>query len=112
MVFVATGRKAAGTEQTLGVARAICNADNDEAEFAIVVHSDLKGRGLGTLLMQALTAHLHARGTRRLAAYVLKENERMLQLGAALGMRPDPAREDPDTVKLTLGLQGLEAISV
>ena len=34
------------------VARAICNPDNDEAEFAIVARSDLKGGGLGTLLMQ------------------------------------------------------------
>jgi acetyltransferase len=106
MAFVATERDAAGAEQTLGVARAICDPDNDEAEFAIVVRSDLKGRGLGTLLMQALTAHLRTRGTRRLTAYVLKENDRMLRLGAALGMQPDPAHEDPDTVKLTRGLQG------
>jgi hypothetical protein len=38
---------------------------------------------------------------------VLKENARLLQLGAALGMQPDPAHEDPDTVKLTMGLQAL-----
>ncbi len=41
-----------------------------------------------------------------LGSYVLKENDRMLQLGAALGMQPAPAHEDPDTVKLTRGLQG------
>jgi RimJ/RimL family protein N-acetyltransferase len=81
-------REARGTEQTLGVFCTIFDTDNDKAEFAIFVRLDLKGRGLCTLRMQALTAHLGARGTRRLTAYVLKKNARMLQLVATLGMSP------------------------
>jgi len=48
--------------QMLGVVRLHANADNDTAEYAILVRSDLKGRGLGWLLMQVIIDY--ARGVR------------------------------------------------
>jgi acetyltransferase len=105
MAFVATEADATGAERTLGVARATCDPDNEEAEFAVTVRSELKGGGLGTLLMHTLVDHLRQRGTRRLVAYVLRDNERMLQLARDLGLKPETRHHDPDTVKVSMDLQ-------
>ena len=83
-----------GAEQTLGVARAVADPDNIDAEFGIIVRSELKGTGLGTLLMNKLIRTLRDQGTKRLVATVLAENRRMLALASELGFvesRPGPA---------------------
>lgn len=103
MAFVAEARDEHGTPQTLGVARALSDPDGLEAEFAIIVRSDLKGRGLGTLLLQRLIEHARERGTRRLVGLVLRENTRMLRLARALGLQADPdGSPDPDVVRVVL----------
>jgi len=71
--------------QTLGVVRAVADPDNIEAEFGIVVRSDLKGGGLGDRLMQKMIGYLQGRGTQVLTATVLAENTRMLDLAQDLG---------------------------
>ena len=90
MAFVATAVGAGGTEETLGAARASCDPDNDSAEFGVVVRSDLKGAGLGRLLMETLIEHLRQRGTRRLVGEVLPENAAMLGLARRLGFEASP----------------------
>ena len=45
----------------LGVVRLQANANNDTAEYAIFVRSDLKGRGLGLLLMQMIINYARGR---------------------------------------------------
>jgi acetyltransferase len=47
--FIAIEDKCEG--RVLGVARAVRRKDPDRAEFAVVVRSDLKGHGLGSLLL-------------------------------------------------------------
>ena len=47
MAFVAICEREPGCFETLGVVRAIADPDNVTAEFAIIVRSDLKGKGLG-----------------------------------------------------------------
>ncbi|MBL8306595.1 MAG: GNAT family N-acetyltransferase [Rubrivivax sp.] len=104
MAFLATAPLADGGEETLGVARAIADPDNQDAEFAIIVRSDIKGGGLGRRLMDKLIAYCRGRGTRRLVGTVLARNERMLALAARLGFETLP-RDDADeavTVALTL----------
>ena len=81
IVAVAPG----GAQETLGVVRAIADPDNIEAEFGIIVRSDLKGMGLGKLLMLKLIRTLREHGTERLVATVLTENQRMLALAQGLG---------------------------
>jgi acetyltransferase len=85
MAFLATAVGEGGAEETLGTARATCDPDNDTAEFGLIVRSDLKGQGLGRLLMEALIAHLRQRGTRRLVGEVLAENRGMRALCQRLG---------------------------
>ena len=91
MAFIAEEVDAQGGAQTLGVARTVSDPDNVEAEFAIIVRSDLKGQGLGTLLFERLIEHARHRGIARLVGFVLRENTRMLQLSAAMGFKADPA---------------------
>ena len=105
MAFIATAPAADGVEETLGVARAVADPDNQEAEFAITVRSDLKGGGLGELLMRKLIRHFETRGTQCMVGYVLKENERMLELARQLGFAIDPAHDEPDTARLRLRLR-------
>jgi acetyltransferase len=114
MAFIATARvddpdgdgdgADASSEETLGVARAIADPDNVEAEFGIIVRSDLKGSGLGERLMGKLIDYLRARGTQVLSAVVLTENQRMLALARDLGFTVEPRNED-GTRRIRLPLQ-------
>jgi acetyltransferase len=111
MAIVAVAPGPDGLEQTLGVARAVADPDNIDAEFGIIVRSNLKGTGLGSVLMHKLIRTLREHGTRRLVATVLQENQRMLALAQALGFErqlPPAARgmDAPDkTVEIALLLQ-------
>jgi acetyltransferase len=103
MAFVAAAVGPDGVEETLGVVRAICDPDNADAEFGVMVRSDLKGGGLGERLMRKLVAHLRARGTLRLVGTVLAENARMLELTRDLAFTLEPG--DDGTVGVHLALQ-------
>jgi acetyltransferase len=108
MAFIATAPAAggsAGQEETLGVVRATIDPDNQDAEFGIVVRSDLKGGGLGERLMRKLIAFLQGRGTQRLVATVLKENARMLELARDLGFVHDAEQPEDDTRAIHLMLR-------
>lgn len=104
MAFVATAPKPDGGEETLGVVRTGTDPDNEEAEFGIVVRSDLKGGGLGRLLLDKMIDHLRRRGTQRLVATVLRENSRMLKLSQQLGFTLDPHAPDPGTRRFVMQL--------
>jgi acetyltransferase len=93
MAILAVAAGDGGVEQTLGVARAVADPDNIDAEFGIIVRSDLKGTGLGRMLMEKLIRTQREHGTQRLVATVLEENRRMLALAKELGFvesRPGP----------------------
>jgi acetyltransferase len=64
----------------LGVVRLHANANNDTAEYAILVRSDLKGRGLGWLLMQMIIDYARAEGVQAIEGQVLRENTTMLAM--------------------------------
>ncbi len=85
MAFIATAKKPDGERETLGVVRAIADPDNQEAEFAIVVRSDLKGQGLGFRLMEKIVGYLRDRGTRAVVGQVLQENVAMLKMTEEMG---------------------------
>lgn len=105
MAFVAIVEGADGQRQTIGAARAVTDPDNQSAEFGILVQSDLKGRGLGRLLLSALIEYCRGRGTRHLVGDVLRENAGMLSLGDALGFEAEPS-ELQGCVRLKLDLSG------
>jgi acetyltransferase len=69
----------------LGVVRLHANANYDSGEFAILVRSDLKGHGLGWLLMQLITEYARAEGIGTIEGQVLRENNSMLAMCRELG---------------------------
>jgi acetyltransferase len=106
MAFVATAAGPDGQLQTLGVVRAMADPDNIEAEFGVIVRSDLKGSGLGLLLMQKMITYLRAQGTQSLVATVLDYNERMLKLARDLGFKEvSPHDETRDYKAIYLNLK-------
>jgi acetyltransferase len=104
MAFIAVRTLPGGSVQTLGVARAVTDPDNADAEFAIIVRSDLKGRGLGHLLMGTLIDFTRQRGTQRLVGLVLRENLAMRNLALAQGFELDEAGSDIDALRFVLEL--------
>jgi acetyltransferase len=105
MAFIATRAGPDGQPETLGVARAVADPDNVQAEFAVTVRSDLKGKGLGRLLMQKLIRYCRARGTVEMVGEGLVENRGILTMTAKLGFRHQKEPGE-DTVRLVLPLQG------
>ena len=106
MAFIALATLPDGSSQTVGVVRAVADPDNIEAEFGIIVRSDLKGRGLGRLLMNKIVDYLKRRGTQRLVGDVLRENETMRKLAVSLGLHVDTAAPSGPSIRYVLDLQG------
>jgi GNAT superfamily N-acetyltransferase len=65
----------------LGVARYVRDQDHPElAEVAVTVIDDWQGRGLGTLLLEVLSARARQEGIRTFTAVLLATNREMLDL--------------------------------
>jgi len=103
MAFIAVAVDG-GKFETLGVVRAIADPDNRTAEFAIIVRSDLKGHGLGTILLRRMIAYLRSRGTQYMQGEALADNARVFSLVRPYGFVKLPAAS-PSSVKLQLALQ-------
>ncbi len=101
MAFIATHAGPDGTPHTLGVVRAVADADNHSAEFAIIVRSDLKGTGLGQLLFQKLVDYFRGHGTAELVGDALSENQGVQKLVRRFGGVVLP---HPETGMVTLRL--------
>jgi len=90
-------------EQILGVTRAISDPDNVDAEFAVLVRSDLKGLGLGRKLLEKLIAYTRDHGLERLNGITMPNNRGMVALARKPGVDVDIQLED-GIVGLTLAL--------
>jgi acetyltransferase len=90
----------------LGVVRVHADANYERGEFAILVRSDMKGRGLGYLLMQMIIEYARSEGLKAMEGQVLSENATMLAMCRELGfeIRSDP--QDPDACIVKLALFG------
>jgi RimJ/RimL family protein N-acetyltransferase len=101
MAFIAVDE---ATGEMLGVARLHPVTDENSGEYAILVRSDLKGRGLGWLLMQLIIEYARAKGLRSIQGQVLRENKTMLRMCAELGFEivTDPGEQYICDVKLEL----------
>ena len=82
MAFVALREEA-----MIGIGRLVADPDNLRAEFAVIVRSDLKGKGLGSILMQRIVEYARARGTEVIFGDILRENTVMLAMCRQLGFQ-------------------------
>ena len=101
MAFVAL-KQASG--ELLGVVRLHAGSDAETGEYAILVRSDLKGRGLGWLLMQTIAEYARASGFRQIEGQVLRSNTTMLTMCREFGfvVHSDPRDPEIAVVKLDL----------
>lgn len=92
----------------LGVVRCSADPDNIRAEYAVMIRSDLKGTGLGWILMRHIIAYAKARGLKELFGEVLKENTAMLRMCRGLGFKVAMSEDDPGIMHVTLDLTQVE----
>ncbi|MGZ5872805.1 MAG: bifunctional acetate--CoA ligase family protein/GNAT family N-acetyltransferase [Bradyrhizobium sp.] len=101
MAFVAFDE---GTNELVGVVRIHSDSIYEKGEYAILLRSDLKGRGLGWALMQLIIEYARSEGLKMISGDVLQENTLMLEMCRKLGfeIKTDPV--DPGICDVRLRL--------
>jgi acetyltransferase len=109
MAFIAIEERSG---RMLGVVRLHDDDNGKDAEFAILVRSHLKSRGLGWLLMKRMIAYAKEKGLKTVRGQVLTENATMLTMCRELGFHAagDPGDRDLRVVTLPLDEVSAEAI--
>jgi acetyltransferase len=90
------------TGKLLGVVRLHADPNYEVGEFAILLRSDLRGRGLGWKLMEWMLCYARSEGLKRIEGQVLPENVTMLKMCRELGF----------SVKQADAQQGIFAVSL
>ena len=102
MAFIAI-EKTSGA--MLGVVRLHTDPNYERGEYAILVRSDLKGHGLGWLLMQQIIEYARAEGLCAIEGQVLRENVTMLAMCRELGFGIKTDAEEPGICVVRLRLR-------
>jgi acetyltransferase len=104
MAFVATAPRPDGKgAETLGVVRTVADLNNEQAEYAVLVRSDLKGQRLGRKLMDKMVGYCRSRGTKRIIGLIMRDNKRMLDMVHDIGFTSHPVPDD-DVLEVVLEL--------
>jgi RimJ/RimL family protein N-acetyltransferase len=90
--------------ETLGVVWLYCDSIHETGEYAILLRSDLKGRGLGWALMQLIIEYAKSEGLKQISGQILHENTVMLKMCRELGFRVVTDAEDRGVCDVTLTL--------
>jgi GNAT superfamily N-acetyltransferase len=104
MAFVAIDET---SQETLGVVRLHADEAHASGEYAILLQSALKGRGLGWSLMQMIIEYAKPEGFKRIERQILHENAIMLKMCRELGFGVKTDSEDPGLYDVTLTLESL-----
>jgi acetyltransferase len=88
----------------IGIVRLAADPDGTRAEFAIIVRSDVKGNGIGAMLMKRIIAYARTRKIGAIFGDVLQENTRMLALCRELGFTIEDIHVEAGIVRATLEL--------
>lgn len=102
MALIALDTREGSRGELLGVARIVATPDNEKAEFAVMVRSDMKGRGIGFQLMKDIIECARRRGVGVLYGDVLSENRTMLRMAAELGFATEVPKEGLVQISLKL----------
>jgi len=105
MAFLALPATTDGISTVAGVVRLSGDPDRIEAEYAVMVRSDLKHHGLGRRLMQEILGYARSRGYARVFGQVLGENTHMLDLARQLGAKTSLDPEDCAHTRVVFDLE-------
>jgi acetyltransferase len=83
----------------IGGVRLHADANYETGEFAILLRSDLKGRGLGWKLMELIIEYARADGIKRVAGQILRENAVMLRMCREFGF---VIKDDPEDASVSV----------
>jgi acetyltransferase len=92
------------TKDICGVVRIHSDSIYENGEFAILLRSDLKGRGLGWALMQLIIEYAKSEGLKVISGEVLQENAVMLQMCREHGFEVKTDATDCAICNVTLKL--------
>lgn len=81
-------------EEIIGVTRAISDADNTDAEFSVLVRSDLKGLGMGRRLLEKMIRYTRDHGLQQLNGITMPHNTGMITLARKLHFHVDVQLDD------------------
>jgi acetyltransferase len=101
MAFVAFDES---SNEIVGVVRIHSDSIYQNGEYAILLRSDLKGRGLGWTLMQLIIEYAKSEGLKRISGQVLQENSAMLNMCRELGFALKSDATDHALCDVTLEL--------
>jgi RimJ/RimL family protein N-acetyltransferase len=101
MAFVAIDET--GSEM-LGVVWLYCDSMHEAGEYAILLRSNLKGRGLGWTLMQLIIEYAKSEGLSRIDGQILQENSVMLKMCRELGFKVKTDAKDRGVCDVSLAL--------
>ncbi len=106
MAFVALDPSTAHLEcpDVVGVVRLMSQPNLRKAEYAVIVRSDMKGKGLGFILMQLIITYAKQMGIQTLIGEVLAENKAMLLMCEELGFVKRVDEEDNAVMRVSLDL--------
>ncbi|MXQ14434.1 bifunctional acetate--CoA ligase family protein/GNAT family N-acetyltransferase [Microvirga makkahensis] len=95
------------TGEMMGAVRLHADANHETGEYGILLRSDLKGIGLGWILMRLMIEWAKAEGLHEVEGQVLRENTTMLDMCRSLGfsIRIDP--DDPELRIVTLPIASI-----
>jgi RimJ/RimL family protein N-acetyltransferase len=103
MAFVAIDE---ASSEMLGVVRLHSDLIHQAGEYAILLRSDLQGRGLGWALMQLMIEYAKSEGLSRIDGQILQENSVMLKMCRELGFKVRTDARDRGVCDVTLALEG------
>ncbi|MGD0232520.1 MAG: bifunctional acetate--CoA ligase family protein/GNAT family N-acetyltransferase [Syntrophorhabdales bacterium] len=86
----------------IGIGRLIIDREFKSGEFAVLVHDDHQGSGLGSKLVDMLIGVAEEKGLERMYGEVLTENAKMLAVCKKLGFIVETADEEITRVGLSL----------
>jgi acetyltransferase len=89
----------------LGVIHIHADPNYEKGEYAILVRSDIKGRGLGWQLMHTMIQYAQWLGLREIEGEVLNHNKIMLNMCDELGFAISSVPENPGVSRVRLRLE-------
>jgi RimJ/RimL family protein N-acetyltransferase len=99
MAFIAVDEQ---SQKMVGVVRLHDDTSGQNAEFAILVRSQLKGHGVGWLLMKHMIEFSKHKDLKTVRGQVLSDNSSMLAMCAELGFHITDDPGDPGVKTVTL----------
>lgn len=85
----------------VGIVHLVMTPDRDSAEVAVMVRSDMKGKGLGYFMMNHIIAYAETQGVGEIQGHVQRNNAAMLSMSRELGFSIARDRVDGTQVQVS-----------